>query len=232
MDFSLPLVAVLAGYVFLTRFNGTRYRAARSSGYHVFFQSAFWGILLFALSYAGLFLLYEITPRKALLWADLLPDVVWDAVVASVILGILLPYALRPFSNENEAAMQAAKDSGDAIELLVAESFDNQRTVEITMRTGKSYVGLATEMPIALEGAADVSLVPMVSGYRNRETQELQLTQHYAPVLVEAMAGQSDVNFEDFRVVISFQEIVSARLFERAVWERFQREHSSGPAKG
>ena len=231
MDFSLPLVAVIAGYVFLTRFNNTRYRAARSSGYHVFFQSAFWGILLFALSYVGLFLLYEVTPRESLLWASLLPDIVWDAVVASVGLGILLPFALKPFSDENEAAMQAAKDSGDAIELLIAESFDDQRAVEITMRTGKSYVGLATEIPIALEGAADVSLVPMVSGYRDKETQELQLTQNYAPLLVEAIAGQSEVNYEDFRVVISFQEIVSARLFERTVWERFQGERSDGTAK-
>ena len=94
MDFSLPLVAVIAGYVFLTRFNNTRYRAARSSGYHVFFQSAFWGILLFALSFVGLFLLYEVTPREYLLWASLLPDIVWDAVVVSVVLGILLPFAL------------------------------------------------------------------------------------------------------------------------------------------
>ena len=127
--------------------------------------------------------------------------------------------------------MQAAKDSGDAIELLIAESFDNQRAVEITLRTRKSYVGLATEMPIALEGAADVSLVPIVSGYRDKETQELQLTQNYAPLLVEAIAGQSEVNYEDFRVVISFQEIVSARLFERTVWERFQGERSDGATK-
>ena len=39
---------VISGYWFLTRNRFTRYGIVRQSGYHLFLNSAFWGIVLFS----------------------------------------------------------------------------------------------------------------------------------------------------------------------------------------
>ncbi len=222
MEIGLPLVSVLAGYLFQTLFNGTRYKAARSSGYHVFFQAALTGVLLFAVSYTLVYVFYMGGPRAEWLWAEVSPNAFTDAMALSVVLGFLLPFALNRIIDSNEAARAVARDSGDVIEVLLDEAFENQRYVEVTLRTGKAYVGLVSASPISLGGTADVSLVPLLSGYRNRQTQELRLTRNYAPMLQEAEAKHIEAEHDDFRIVLSLDEVVSARRFDRTVWDRFQ----------
>ncbi len=44
------LIPALGGYLFLVRFNGTRDRIGRQSGYHVVFKAALIGVALFAVA--------------------------------------------------------------------------------------------------------------------------------------------------------------------------------------
>ena len=67
----------------------------------------------------------------------------------------------------------------------------------------------------------------MASGYRNKDTHELEITTNYAPVLGESLEKSSDLVYEDFRIVIPMPEIVSARVFLPETYELFQGEDQS-----
>ena len=55
------------------------------------------------------------------------------------------------------------------------------------------------------------------------ETRELEITTHYSSIIKEF--GKNVI--KDFRIVIPMSELVSARLFEREVYGRFQATKSS-----
>ena len=145
-----------------------------------------------------------------------------DTVVLSVLLGIVLPVVGNLFYGSARAARRTANDSGDLIELLIAESIEEQKPVEISLRSGKSYIGFALESGVARHGEPDVSIIPMASGYRDRDTQELEITTHYATVIQESLKQPSGISDLDFRVVIPITEIVSARVFLPEVYELFE----------
>ena len=68
----------------------------------------------------------------------------------------------------------------------------------------------------------------MSSGYRDKDTQELRITTHYAPVVwryIESLQDSEAAEFDpfrDLRVVVPRSEIVSARLFDPDLQERFK----------
>lgn len=72
MGLGLLLVPALAGYLFLERFNGTRYSLPRKAGYHVVFQSAIAGVILFFLARMIVLLLNTIFPVIGRLWKTVL----------------------------------------------------------------------------------------------------------------------------------------------------------------
>ena len=232
MGLGLLLVSAIAGYWLLTTSNLTRYSAARSSGYHIFFRSSFSGVCLFGLSYLLLSLLYHACPRNEFPWSDLSPDTFTDAVILSFLWGVALPSLFNLFYSNDDGAARAARNAGDAIESLIAESFDERKLVEITLKSGKSYVGLATAIPISTQADADVSLIPYASGYRDRDTQDLRLTVNYAPTLRRVRDKELDLDYSDFRIAIASSEIVSARFFDFEVFRQFQPAPVEFPKEG
>ena len=122
-----------------------------------------------------------------------------------------------------------ARESGDLIELLISESIQEQKVVEISLRSGKSYIGFALESGITRQGESDIALIPIANGYRNKDTQELEITNDYARVILESLDDPSpgpSLVYKDFQIVIPMSEIVSARIFYFEVYQQFQQEAS------
>ena len=154
-------------------------------------------------------------------------------------LGVASPPILNCFHGKENATRQAALDKGDLIELLLAESTERQLYAELSLRTGKSYIGLALNSGLQAHGESDIALIPLASGYREPDTQKLKITTYYAEVidewldeLEESREGSQELeeseerldDLKDFRIVVPMSEIVSARLFDLEVYERFQEE--------
>ena len=68
MGLGLLLVPALAGYLFLNWFNATRYSLPRETGYHVVFQSAIAGVVLFVIARLLVVLANAVTPAIAECW--------------------------------------------------------------------------------------------------------------------------------------------------------------------
>ena len=245
MGFGLFLVPVLAGYWLLTRLHYTRYRSVRGLGYHVLFQSAIAGGFLFSISFfITTFVLNPYLPQAGERWQMYVAAPYSDAVALSVLLGLMLPVIVNPFYGAEKASRVAAKRSGWLIESLIAESVESGQLIEVSLKSRKVYIGLALQSGIRMQGEPDVSLVPLASGYRHTDTQELRITTNYARVirdLINESGNWDDASFNDLsnnlRIVIPMSEIVSARLFDWEVYQRFEeaarriRETADGPSE-
>lgn len=151
-------------------------------------------------------------------------------------MSILLALAFPPLANRivgksGAAAKAAARESGGLVEWTIRDALDREALIEISTRTGKSYIGFAQECGVATDGESGVSLIPLFSGYRRKDTRELAITTHYAVVLEGCLDDPPlfpDLSFEDFQLSMPMTEIVSARLFHLDAYERLQ---AAAPAR-
>ena len=226
MSLDVLLVPALGGYWLLTHLHYTRFRAVRESGYHVLFRAALFGGILFAVSEALLFLLVQPFPQVQDTLDSIFPGAYYDSAVLSVALGLTVPLVGNRFYPAKRARIRVAQEVGDLVELILSDSIDGQKPVELSLRNGKSYIGSAVDSGIGRHGETDVSIIPMASGYRDKDTQELRITTHYTPVILRLQEQTPGFSVDDFRVVIPISEIVSARIFLPAAYRLFQEEHA------
>ena len=222
MPLGLIFIPALGGYFLLRFLNYTRYGIARDSGYHVLLKSAVVGAVLFALAHGIILIIDKQSPEVLSQWESYI-DYPFSSTVT---LGVLLEFVILIAGNLIYSKDKAAKDTairyGDLIELLIRESMQAPTLIELSLRSGKSYIGFALESGIAKSGDSDISMIPIASGYRSIDTQELEITTNYAPVIED-----SELDYVEFQVVIPKSEIVSARLFDPEIYQRFQRSRRS-----
>ena len=223
MGLGLLLIPALGGYWFLTHLNYTRYGVVRESGYHVLFQSAFVGVVLFAIAWAVLLCLNQHFPQINALWKSQFSTPYSDMVAFSIFLGVVLPVVGNLLYSSEQGARKAANESGDLIELLMEESIEDQKLVEISLRNRKSYIGFALESTVTSHSEPDLCVIPIASGYRDTDTQDLNITTNYAPVIQQSLEQSLAITDEDFRIVTPMSEVVSVRLFLPEAYELFQR---------
>ena len=226
MGLGLFLVPVLGGYLLLTGLHYTRYDILRKSGYHLFFQSAIAGYVL-----VGVARPMSCAPERrpvlgvGALWKSHVPFDYSGTVALSVLLGLVFPYVANRFYGKEEAERRAATENGAFIELIISESIERQKPIEISLKNGKSYIGFAFERKIAVSGESDIAIIPIRSGYRHKDTHELVLTTDYASVIQKCLKGNPvvpDLRYEDFRVVVPMSEVGSVRIFHPEVYEQFR----------
>ena len=111
------------------------------------------------------------------------------------------------------------------MEVLLDDAIRGRWSVEFALRSGKCYIGF----PVATaygpsSDESDVELVPLFSGYRDSEKHELTLVRYYRDVISELTSGDGSLAEGDFRIVVPLREVVTARLFDPLVYERFQAD--------
>ena len=234
MNLGLFLLPVLGGYLFLTRAYFTRYDTIRNSGYHLFFRSAAAGLGLGVAAHLLLFFLEECFPLIRESWKPYLPSEYDDTAILSLALGLVLPFLFNLYHDRKKEAERTAKKRGSFIELLIADSYTRRKPVELSLRSGKSYVGFAigftVEGGVIRRDESDIALIPIASGYRHNDTKELEITTNYAPVIQKwSKEKKSDSSANDFRIVFPISEVVSARIFLPEALPLFRQTNQTPP---
>ena len=223
MGLGLLLIPALGGYWFLTRFSMTCDRLLRASGYHLVMQSAVVGAFLFAAARVIVLGVNYALPEAAGWWRSALPIDFSGTSALAFALGLLLPLVLNPFVDRSAAQRRASEGEGNLVELVIKDALERDMPMEVSLRTGKSYVGTAMRSGFPSSDQADVAVVPMLSGYRDKDTAELCFTRTYAQEIDDILEGPENLRhlaFRDFRVVIPMQEVVSVCLFDLAAYAR------------
>lgn len=220
MGLGLLLVPALAGYLFLNRFNGTRYSLPRETGYHVVFQSAIAGVVLFFIARLLVVIANTYFPAIAKFWNTVVPLDYSGTAAGTVILAAILPLVLNTFSRFDrfKARQQAAEAAGDQISLIIDQAMLEGRFVELSLANGKSYVGSPIQGTFGHRDGGDVALIPIASGYRDNDSRDLVMTTNYAPAIEDQL---SDRALDDLKVAFPMRDISSARLFDQELYSTF-----------
>lgn len=206
------LVPALGGYWFLTHAHVTRFSAHRQSGYHLVFRSGTVGGVLVVLAHTVVLCVESTLPCVGEAWRQLVPFNYSGTFLLSAALGMTLPPICNAFYSEEKAAARAAAEAGDLVELLMAESIRDRKLVEVSLNSSKVYVGYALDVEPPVRGESDIAIIPLWSGYRDKDTCELTITISYAPLIKRHLSHPSALR--SFRVVIPKSEIVTARFFD------------------
>lgn len=235
MALGFIVLPALLGYWFVERCHATRFLAERKTGYHLVFWSAILGVVLLLPAYLAA---HGLAPhlsqclRLALGVGDI-PFEYWATFVLALLHTEVWVRSINSWKNEEFAARVAAEYHGDLIELRLVDALDRSAHVELSLRSGKSYVGMVLNSGVTTSGESDVSLILTASGYRKANTHELIFTTFYVAVLDkwlrEDPGGRSTEEIADyFTLVIPKSEIVSARLFDMTMYGLF--EEAKAPA--
>ena len=209
----------LAGYLFLSWFNATRYSLPRETGYHVVFRSAIAGVLLFFIARLFVVLADVLAPAIGQSWKAIVPLDYSGTTAITIMLAALLPLTLNllPRFDQFQAQRKAAMAAADQISLIIDQAILESRFVEVSLASGKSYVGSPIQGTFGHRDDGDVAIIPVASGYRDNETQALVMTTNYAP----AINSLPDRKLESLKVAFPMRDVVSARLFDHALYVTF-----------
>ena len=219
MGLGLLLIPALGSYWFLTRFDGTRDRMARATGYQVVIRSAIAGLVLFGIARLVVATADWALPQVGALWTRILPIADSGTSALSFVLGMAAAPVFNrlPCFARGKAQRQLAEEEGNLIELLVQDAIDNRRYAELSLQSGKVYIGLPLRSPLASRDQGDIAMIPILSGYRDEPTRQLVLERDYSQAIYSQI-NKKDWRLEDLRIVVPLREIVSARLFDPAAY--------------
>ena len=250
MNFSVYVLPVLAGYLFLIRCYYFRFSTLRASGYHVFLKSGLFGFVFFVTSFLLVDYTFPEFPSIQPYIAKVFGKSTQSKLVASCFISIPISGFILILVNtgykEKKALLSTAYRIGAFTDVLFQESMRKGELIEVTTNNKKVYVGFILSCSPDLTGAySEVFLLPIMSGYRKEKTMKVMFTTKYVPIylqyfrselgveisadheseeLVKLLLLLSQTTNNKFRLAIPIRETVSARVFEYDVYKQFQHQ--------
>ena len=216
------LEAALVGFLAVFVLNVARYWLIHQVGYWVFLPVLTAGTAFLWITDVGLTVLEQILDAERDDWVfHLGSTTLWATTLA-----VSMPVLGNAVIGRKRSASLAARWRGNLIECLLQDSIESS-LVELTLESGKSYVGEVIDSGVTTSNDSDVSIMPIFSGHRDHKHQ-LHLTTSYTGPIEKARSEASSEGKHNvasqFELVLSKNRIVSARPFDVEVFQtRFGR---------
>lgn len=176
---------------------------------------------------------------------------VWGMM--SIVLALFASWVVLPFLGwiwwgENRKVMALDRAVGDDHhESMLIEASVRKYLILITLSSRKFYVGIVN-CPRFENGKADyLAILPMISGYRDKNTLTTHITSNYKKIYVksgllnedgtfidyknskgssstEQASSQPKVKLEDFRTLIAYSEIQTISYFDTDTYNEFKAD--------
>lgn len=118
----------------------------------------------------------------------------------------------------------------DGLLRLVIEAASMQKPLRLSLKSRKVYVGLVMEEQFESGDLDYVLIVPLVSGYRDKDTLDIFFDCSYVSVyekhglfVGDELSEKELLKLDDFRLAIKVSEIESVSFFEFGVIHEFER---------
>ena len=199
-------LALLGGFVFVTRWYPTRYYTLRAESYRLLFTSAVAGAVFLLLSTCLVTLgvsLPRINPAYHWChgwWRMLSPPTHSGKATLAFLMGSLSWWPVNMIANwavdnswfgrwklagwfsDKQAVERAIRYKNDPLEMLLRTAMGQRKMVAISLKGGKVYIGfISTNFNPAFE-TESIRILPSQSGYRETESKRLHLTVNYSDV--------------------------------------------------
>lgn len=227
MPTNLLLLPLLAGFWFVNRCWYFKFRVQRLDGYWLLLESSIAGVVFLTIGRACV-LSIEKLPGGFWLrdwWGLFSPFPFSGTAAASLCVGLVTPSLVNGisgwFGGIERVRSLAIQRHGTDLDKLLNTAIQSQRKVSLTLSSRKWYVGYVSRAPNLSPREAWVSILPIMSGYRDPETLETEVTTDYIPIY------EGGVDRTTFTIIVPIAAITSAGFFDDAVYVKF-REPDSG----
>lgn len=203
----------LSGYLFLVCTYHFRSQINKLSGYHVLLRSAIVGLIIAPVSYS----LTSFIPFQ--LHEDLVTII---RSLIAISLALIASLIWNRIKGEIESEVDSTFDDNDLLGMLLIHCNVGDRLMEVTLKNRKVYAGY----PATISTKGDfISIFPLKSGHRTEDTLEVRYDTDYewlnTPDAVSYL-DTKDLKLEDFEVVVSKEEVLSARIYDDDTWNEFE----------
>jgi hypothetical protein len=205
------LIPVLAGYAFIHFFHLTKFRAQRYDGYRLLIESTLVGVILFVLSRLTIIWLHGTRiGAQTELWIH--REGISYPYLGSGVFALALAGASAQIANWiigiDRAKDIVVKKHSNGFLRLFHDALLQSKLVSVTLNSKKVYIGFITRTPSLTPDEQFVDLLPLLSGYRDKDTMRLEITTNYAAVL-----SSETCNASDFVITFGLDAISTAGLF-------------------
>lgn len=242
MDVALLLILpIVGGYIFASNWIVTSYQIAREDGHRLYFRAAFYGVFLFSCGLLLRLLLLSAWDSYQQIESSLkqhLNQILKNPVESHQINTLLISlYALllgagawyplnfcsRPW--RNRLLDWAVKDSD--FEKLIQTAARLPMPILLTMDNEKVYVGYVVATMNPRHAREALTLLPLMSGYRNGSNKKIQFTTFYDSIYESLKEKHPKLSLKNFEIVLPTERIHSANMFDLSVYAEFQAQDPS-----
>jgi hypothetical protein len=236
------VLSLLGGYCFAYIWRGSALNTKLLEGHHLYFRAALCGAIFFLISLIlRAALIQNFSAYQALdstLVEYVRPALKEEAGIAlaqqtrrsewvvtsiySLLIGLLSGVALNLFTPRGWALQRS---SNSPYALLIQVQYQ-QLTVMLTLNTGKVYIGTVVAVTDPAREPQFVSLLPILSGYRDTEGR-LNLTTDYDSLYSQLEHGRASqlglaADFmSEFKMTIRAADIVTTARFSLTIYNEF-----------
>lgn len=230
MPYNLWIFPLLSGFYFLIKYKYNTYKYQRLDSQILIFHSILYGIFIFLGIYLIRVIISFLFPSCTPFIHKLLyrlpikeQDFLWTSIFCFT-LTVICVEALNYIYEKNEyfcwkkPVDRAIDEIGDEVEQLFKQSFVDKLLIQITLKNNKVYVGFADKI-LPPKETNYLKIVPLISGYREPQTKEIEFTTEYFEALDFYEKHPSKYNSFDMDVIVMQDEILTAQIFD---WDIFR----------
>ena len=226
---ALLLLALAGGFMFASRYLGTRYRISRAQGQEIIFYAAAYAIVLLAFSFVLLWLASALIPapyeqRIGTIWKQLLGPVGNDTAavlppfLGAFILGLIGGPLLNRVRDAGRIATEVIFEHGSQLERFLYTAMLDAQLLFVGLESRKVYVGWVTLQPkLKPQFHSDTEyfgFLPARSGYLDEKTLEPHFTAQYGPIYEKILDGViTYVDMDDFDILLPMDRVVVIRPY-------------------
>jgi len=214
MSDTILLLHLVGGYFFLTKYKITHLKFHRLEGYRLVLTSIAPAAALWGLSSLITLLLSKFFPSI---------DHLWFRGIGAAFLSMILGYAFALILNKCyvtkdrrlDVIRELIKAKEDPMEMLILNAADEWKTVSITLKNHKVYIGKITSSFNPTTPLNYINLLPFFSGYRDPVTKTMTLILSYEDIYQKIIAKKEVILMDDFQIVLPVDEIMSANIYAK-----------------
>lgn len=223
MPFNLLIFPIVGGYYVLIRSELFRYKQQRVDRQKLIFNSILAGIAFLFVSWIFTGIASYIHP-SAITWIrNYYPfkTAYFGTAICSFIIAVIFTEVSNWIVSKDKSISRAIDSIGNEFERLCDSCYRNTEFIQITLSNDKVYVGWMKALPIP-SFSNYISILPVYSGYRDKDTKELVFTTQYLDVYATYISDGDVTSITDLTtLIIKIDDIVTASKFDDDMYDRF-----------
>lgn len=187
MPYNLFLLPLLGGFLFLRKWNLTKYHALRAEAERLLILASIVGLITLVIAFLVMRLSQYVPywPQVTAWWNHQVPFEYLGTSLFAFSLGALghIPLNRLTSCSDDRAMDQMIEHDRLPLSRILKKAFDENKTVSVTMSSGKVYVGFVTHLLNPGLPITFIEILPTKSGYRDEKDKTVTFTTFYTNVL-------------------------------------------------